>query len=380
MKTDLREYLPEDETQAHTSSAEPNGTSPLRGFTVWKASRFLAWQEPENTHLIPPSYLTRGELTSVIGQGGIGKSRLVFQLAIDQITQQKWCGLETAGGRARWLFLGNENSLSRIKSDLTKTFARLSSEERAAVEEHLHIQALVELDDGFVDLSSPETIDRLRTTIATVKPDVIVFDPLVNFVPGDISKPVDMKAGIMTIHRTVREAGFDSALIFVHHARTGRSNIAQGIGFDAANFALGAKGLFNASRTVIHLMPGAEDDDTRLVLSCGKTSNAERFQTRGITFNTETFHYDVDPTFDLDQWRDSVSGKKREAVCTIADVVGAVRNKVRKTGDIIQAVEASKGASKRSIESCLRLAVDQEYLECAARGMYNLGPKANLIP
>src|SRR5262245_1333891 len=84
------------------------GEAELKPLTIWKPSQFLQYVEPANNHLVLPAYLSKGSITSMIGQGGLGKSRLALWLAVSQITGKPWCGLETGGDPQRWLFLGDE--------------------------------------------------------------------------------------------------------------------------------------------------------------------------------------------------------------------------------------------------------------------------------
>ena len=102
-------------------------------YTLWKPSQFLDFVEPPDIHIVGPGFLTRSELTALIGQAGIGKSRLMLWLAICQIIEREWCGIPTIGPPKKWLYLGNENTCIRIKSDLKAMFALLAEEQRALV-------------------------------------------------------------------------------------------------------------------------------------------------------------------------------------------------------------------------------------------------------
>jgi RecA-family ATPase len=307
-------------------AAEPNQTV-LKPLNVWRPSQFRNWSEPPGSYLLLPAYLTKGELTTFIGQGGIGKSRLTFWLAICQIIGRQWCGLNTAGEPQKWLMLGDENSISRIKSDLDHMFASLTKEEQDRVEEFLLLQAVVSLEDTDVNLGDATIQARVVRTIEKTAPGVIVANPLVNFAPGDISKPGEMKEAVRLLNDTVRNSAPAAARMVLHHARTGRQNIAQGIGFDAANFASGGKTLFAAARCQMNLMPAKEEDDASLVLSCAKANNCPRFPTRGLIFDRQTHTYRVNPEFDPDEWKAEVEGRARsgQSVCSVADVVTADR-------------------------------------------------------
>jgi hypothetical protein len=271
---------------------------PLRPLTLWRPSQFLEWQEPPGSHFLLPAYLSRGELSTLIGQGGVGKSRAALWLAICQITGREWCGLQTGGEPQKWVFLGDENSIARWKMDLGRMLSTLSEDEKARVDELLRLPAALTMEDCEVWLGDLTTEARIKLTLETESPGVVVADPLGNFAPGDISKPGDMKEAVRRLSNLVRRAAPEAALLLLHHARTGRANIAQGVGYDAANFAIGGKALFSSARCQMNLMPGSADDDTKLVLNCAKSNNCERFPVRGIRFDAATSIYAVDPDFD----------------------------------------------------------------------------------
>ncbi|MBI2928377.1 MAG: AAA family ATPase [Verrucomicrobia bacterium] len=353
----------------------------LKPLNTWRPSQFLAWTEPPGSHFLLPAYLTRGELTTLIGQGGLGKSRLALWLAICQILARNWCGLETGGEPQKWLFLGDENSVARLKEDLRRMFSTLTTEEIARVDELLRLPALLDLDDCDVWLGDPTTGARIAATVAQEVPGVIVADPLANFAPGDIAKPGEMKEAIRLLLSIIRRVAPKAAVLLLHHARTGRQNIAQGIGWDAGNFGLGGKALFSAARCQLNLMPGKADDDTRLVLHCAKANNCQRFETRGLIFAPQSFTYTVDSDFDAAAWQAEVEGRARSgnSLCTVADVVAAVRDGYTSTKQLVAHLQDAYATSKRSAERLISRAVDAKAITQLTRGRYTLGRKAERL-
>jgi hypothetical protein len=201
-------------------------TEPAKAFTVWKPSQFLAWQEPPGSHFLLPAFISKGEVTACIGQGGLGKSRLFgLFLPICQILKRPWCGIETGGEPQTWLVLGNENSISRFQSDLEKILAPLRREENVLVESLLRLQAITDPSEADLDLGDEEIANRVRATIQEVNPGAIVLDPLGNFSTLDISKPYDMRTSLRLIFKTIRPVAPQAAIVLIHHARTGRQNI-----------------------------------------------------------------------------------------------------------------------------------------------------------
>ncbi len=373
MDTPATEWTPEA-----LMSPEEEAIQPL---TVWSPSQFLAWEEPPGSHFLLPAYVSRGQLTTLIGQGGLGKSRLAgLWLPVCQITGRDWCGLQTGGDPQKWLVLGDENSLSRIKADLEKILTNLSAEERERVDQLLRIQAICSFEDADLNLGDLGTRARIRKTIEAERPGGVIVDPLGNFAPGDIAKPHEMKEAVRLLTSTLRSAAPEAALVSLHHARTGRANIAQGVGWDAANFATGGKTLFAAARCQMNLMPGQADDDSRLVLSCAKANNCERFAPRGLIFEPVGFTYEVDPDFDVDLWQAQVEGRARagQSLCTIADVVTAVNDGHRKTKDLVAHLIEDCAVSKRTAERLISAATEKGAIKAFSRGNYMLGRKARI--
>jgi hypothetical protein len=368
--------LAELETQiAPKNDEESAAIKPLK---IWRPSQFIEWTEPPGSHLLLPAYLTKGALTSMIGQGGVGKSRLALWQAICQILRREWCGLQTGGDPVKWLFLGDENSVARLKHDLERMLSTLTTEQIARVEEFLRLPALIEVDDYDVWLGDPLTQARVAKTIETEKPGAIVADPFSNFAPDDISKPGPMKEAIRLVLAITRRTAPNAAVELLHHARTGRQSIAQGVGWDAGNFAFGGKALFASSRCQMNVMPGKADDDTRLVLSCAKSNNCRKFQTRGLIFDQETCTYSVDPDFDPDAWLADVEGRARsgQSLCTVVEVTSAVRDGYTATKDLVAHLTEACATSKSTVERLIRRAVENEAIKPITRGKFMLAQKS----
>ena len=144
---------------------------------------------------------------------------------------------------------------------------------------------------------SPTTRSRAtaENTLATHHPEIVVFDPFINFNLGNINDPSEVRATVAELTRIVHKACPNAAIIIIHHARAGRVNAASAIdAYDAANFGLGAKALFNSARCYMNLIPGSSEDRNRLVLSCAKASNCPHFEPRGVFFDENTGLYELD--------------------------------------------------------------------------------------
>src|SRR5688572_9100744 len=87
---------------------------------------------------------------------------------------------------------------------------------------------------------------------------------------------------------------------------TGRVGAARATGFDRSSFGRNSKLLYAWTRGQINIAPQGPNDNSRLVVSCGKCSNGEEFPPFGIRLNRELMIYEPDPQFNLPDWEAGV--------------------------------------------------------------------------
>lgn len=375
---------------AHRAIKVPSAQT-TKGFLLWRPAEFIAFQPDPSGCLLGDGFVERGEWTSFVGVGGLGKTRLALYFAICQITGREFCGLPTKGKPQHAIILSTENGLRRWKHDIERFYYNLTKSEQDLVNQHLRIQALTAQDDGDLNLGIPATVARLCATLKsppltnpsdTPGTGLVIFDPFADMVNGDENKTTDLVQTLQTLRRITTTACPDAAIIIIHHARTGAANVAQaGDNYNAGNFGRGSKALFSKVRCELQLAPQDRDDPSRLVLACGKANNTVKFTTRGIKFDADAFTYREDPDFDLDAWRDDVAGKRSKSVFTIKDAVSIVREKStllepEVSSDAILRTAIEEGVSKATLYRILQKANDAGYIRKGkTRGMWMLGSK-----
>ena len=404
---------------------------PVKPFTLWSLDDFLGFEEDPASHLLLPKFLTRGKVTSFIGPPGVGKSRLLTQLAFTHILQRPWCGLETGGGlptahlpfigpelplevglypvndpakviACRWLILGDENSTERLKEDMEAMVTTLEAAEKkqrleprfgvtwrepyppslvhCLINAFLKIQVVETNEDGDLALDNPDVCDRLRETIKQWQPGIIVFDPLASFTSEDLSRPGGMRDAVRMIETAVRLSARKAATIISAHARTGSANMLQAEGWDAGNFMLGGKALLARSRAVINMAPADSKGTGNVAMFCAKSNDCRPFSPRGLTFNESSHTYSVNPEWSVDGWRADLAGKRPgSSLCTLKDVVEGVQSGYTATAAIVEAMMTAFCCSKAVIERHLASAKKNDYLITLGRGKWGLGKKANLL-
>src|SRR5262245_18229235 len=92
-----------------------NKRSPL---TIRTIGEILDMRFDDRDLVLSNGYLAVGERTAMCGMGGVGKSRLIMQLALCCRTERDFLGWQTQAPKLRWLFLQTENSNRRLKFDL----------------------------------------------------------------------------------------------------------------------------------------------------------------------------------------------------------------------------------------------------------------------
>src|SRR5262249_30071907 len=98
--------------------------------------------------------------------------------------------------------------------------------------------------------------------------------------------------------------------VIIHHAGTGKAGILKATGFDRSSFGRNSKVLFSWTRAQINVSPGSPDDNSVIVISSAKCSNAREFEPFGAALDEETMLYRRDENFDLDAWQHSLESPR----------------------------------------------------------------------
>lgn len=258
--------------------------------------------------------LAAGQPTSFLGPGGIGKSRMVLQLAISCITGRKFLGLETHCRGKRWLVLQTENSTRRIQADLKNIIAGLDLTKREIdiLGESLVFHTVENERDALLDLDDPESLENVECCIQDTFPDFVILDPLNTFTTGDLNSDRDCRAVLTTISRIVKKGDPQRVPFIVHHSLTGKAGASRAVGWDRGSYGRNSKVLHAFVRSQWNLAPADPDDDSRLILACGKNNNGYQFEDIGVRFDKGLGIYLPDEDFDPDEYREQVGLEKKQ--------------------------------------------------------------------
>lgn len=192
---------------------------------------------------------------------------------------------------------------------------------------------------------------------------------------GDINKDADVRHTLRELTKVCRRFDPTTAIVIVHHGRTGRQNIAQAVGWDKGNFGLGSKALYSGTRSQINIAPADPNDHARIVVSCGKSNDAKPFDPVGLKLNDETMLYDTDTSFDLNAWKDDVEGKRSTANFTIVEVAQAIEGGAKKIAEIHKELGGEEAGSRRSLQRILLKGKNEGYFRTGKDG-YKVTQKA----
>ncbi|MBK1877592.1 AAA family ATPase [Pelagicoccus mobilis] len=353
-----------------------NEINPLpKPFSVLSGGELRREKVPEKVNVLGDGVIALNQLTTVIGQGGTGKSRVTMQIAISQILGWSIAGLKTHPKPLKHLLIGTENSIYRQKSEYMKMTRSLSSEQRELVDSQIFFHVIREIDDAFIHLGSDEIRRKWLDTLERVNPDVVYIDPYGEVHVGDINKDADVRFTLREITKVCRRYNPMTAIVIVHHGRTGRANIAQAVGWDKGNFALGSKALYSGSRSQINIAPADPDDHSRIIVSCGKSNDSKPFDPIGLKLDDDTMLYGIDLEFDLQTWRDDVEGKQRGQSISIQDVIDTIGKTQKRYTDVLSGLMEEHGCARCTAARRVAEALEKGYIEKLESGEYQTSKK-----
>jgi len=254
----LTEVMSETDKQKPKSYLNFKSPSELAGFNP-----------PEGYMLAGDCHLTRGSITVIGGYAGVGKSRLVYALAIAGATGKEWMGLDVHA-TFKTLILQVENGEYRLKSETEEILERMPS--NVDLDEYVRITTPPTY--GF-DLNDSDFCEELRENIVEFEPSVIVIDPWNRVVEG--GKQEDYRSALDAIMACLPEDSEKKpAVVIVHHLRKPSTNSERKSGRDLLHELAGSYQLGSAARCVFCLEAATNDpEDNQVVLTCCKNNDGK---------------------------------------------------------------------------------------------------------
>jgi len=257
--------------------------------------------------------LAPGQLMEIIGGSGLGKSRMMLNLAVNQVLGRDFAGLPTCKRPLKWLFYGNENGFYRYRNDLRQMLKSCTADERERLRGHIFLPTMSKPMDAHVSFSDEENRIKLKTTILYRDADVVVLDPWGAVIDGDEQDDGDVRNTICEIVEVLAaNVKKPTAGIILNHSRNGAKELADAVGFSAANYGKNSKAIFSVMRNVWNLRPAHNADRiTKIELIHAKSSDFAAYEPRAVDFDPNTFTYSLDPAFDHVAWQRELERTKR---------------------------------------------------------------------
>lgn len=268
----------------------------------------LEMEFSEDDLILKSGILSKKQGLTILGPGGVGKSRLSMQLAICVILERDFLGLDTSCPDSTWLFLQAENGNRRLTGDLKAMKKTMDRREWKKVSDQITIHTLEHEFDERLQLNDLENKAAIARLIRARQPQVVVYDPLSSFAKGCLNSDGGMQDTYREATTLARLGNLDAAVVLVHHAQTGRKGVGQAVGFDRINYGRGSKALHALARGQINVAPGDPHGGQKIVVACGKNSNGQDFDPIGAMLNETTMFYEIDPDFNLLEWQASLNG------------------------------------------------------------------------
>lgn len=144
--------------------------------------------------------IPRGAIGIAVGDSGLGKSPLFYQLALCVAAGVPWLGMATRRGPV--LYIDSENG-ELASRDL-----------RDALVRHLR---LAECPDNFLSLFEATSLDTIDRAAASVKPALIVVDTLRSFDPA--AEADNTKAGQLLLRLRKICNRYKTSVLLIHHIK-----------------------------------------------------------------------------------------------------------------------------------------------------------------
>ena len=355
--------------------------------TVRNIDELLKMTFDDSDNYLGDRMLAAGRMVSFLGPGGVGKSRMVLQMAICCILGEQFLGIESHARGKKWLIIQTENNNRRLSQDLRSLQKHydLTDSRMAMVKRCLAIHTVETIDDAYVDLTTEEDYRQVAGLIDDEQPDIVVLDPLNTFTARDLNSDAEMREVTRLISQAVRTGNPDRCALIIHHSLTGKAGAQKASGWDKASFGRNSKNLLNAVRAQWNLTQVDPDDSTQLMLGGGKNNDGALLPELGVKFDEETGIYEHDPDFDLDEFRAALEGQKelKSGIAMPPNIVANLFSGRISGGELTEKLVEQFGASKSAAYRAIKDATDDKYLEVCGRGrrgkLYRKGYKATDI-
>jgi len=171
--------------------------TPPEGLSVRTPDELLAMTFRASDIYLDDGIIAKGQCGAIIGPAGVGKSRIVTQMACSLILGTQFMGIQVGTHDKKCLFLQAENSNRRLKDQLSKQIETYTAAQRKHINAHLSFTTQENDRDANLRMNTSANINKIARVMNQIKPDVIFVDPLNAFAKGSLTSADGMLA---TLH------------------------------------------------------------------------------------------------------------------------------------------------------------------------------------
>jgi hypothetical protein len=371
-------------------SEMPPAADTPKTYTVRGMGSLVMDDRPPLDYLWNGIALVAGGVVEIIGAPGIGKSRVVADLARHQILGREFGGRATFKTPLKWLFAGSENGIHRLDFEAKAYFLhRKPSEVRGMSDaERLDLAAangytkadfdlldanfrtftLEDPEDFDISLMSEANVGKLVETLKAESPRILAVDPWGDIIAGKELDDGDVRSTIRILRGCLAKAGIrDALLVVVNHARMGAKEEANARGVDEGNFGKNSKCIYSIARYVINIRRASFDDNPDIELINAKNNDGKKQPPIALRLDPDAMSYNLVENFNHDAWQaelDEAAGNhpknggktktdKDKIWLAILETLEEADGGALPYGDIIKVLVNNHGIGKSAAENYL---------------------------
>ena len=208
-------------------------------------------------------YLPLNEVTLLDGDGGVGKTAMMLRIAHDLIEGAMMPNMQKLKGVHRAMFISTESNYHRVTLPLLK---RMGTKKQNAF---YHVE-----DPKFV--LTEEGIDRLQEWVEKLKLDLVVIDPLAQYLPTDVEmNNYQHSIYLMSRLQEVSQRMRCSIVLVRHNGKASKEQL--------GHRGIGSIGWSSSARSQLVVRRDPDDED-QYIVAATKHQHASDKDTRAFTY------------------------------------------------------------------------------------------------
>ncbi len=315
--------------------------------------------------------ITQRGLTLLVGPPDVGKTKIAIQLAVDGVCRRsKWLEqIRIHHDRLKIFFVQTENSASRIYHEVAHALNMKRIPPNHPIFNNLRFYIPKTIADR--SMTDSRTEQKLTRMIKKFKPHLVILDPYRDFFIGNSENDaVDTRKTVYRIMKIAQAASPKTATLVIHHSLTGQAALRKAYGPEASEYARGSKVLMSIARCQINCAPRHDILGNEMVIVCAKNNDGPKFEPFGLRRNPESDQFEVDESFDLDEWnkfRKNGNGRSPKSKSKVGDELiktilpkGKALSKKLLMAKIRHLAKCGKTVAYARIGKCLKNKILQE--------------------